>query len=492
MSMKLGYDLTIEQQQKLVMTPELIQAIQILQFNTQELDSYVEEQLLVNPVLEQIQPEHNDGDKEDGQNEASEYTAKEHEERADRLERQESPKLKDEEFDWKEYVKDRQYDDVSYGQWNDKSGEDKENNYEQYVSSSDVTLPEHLMFQLQFAAPKKDCRKIGKYIIESLDENGYMTSTTEEIAAAIGVDEEKVSKVLRLIQTFDPWGVGARDLAECLIIQLRQQKQLTEVFEKVIGEHLEDLANNRLSVIAKDMGISVKEVQSMCDIIRTLEPKPGRGFASQTDNRYIIPDVLVERVDDEYVVTINESSSPKLMVSSYYRDLLKEAGKDEGLNKYLSERVNSALWLIKSIEQRKQTIYNVVTAVIKHQKDFLDKGSKFMKTLTLKEIAEEVGIHESTVSRSINGKYLQCPRGVFEIKYFFSAGVSSGDGEGISSNSIKEFIREIVESEDPKSPCSDQAMVEILGEKGINISRRTVAKYRDEMHIASSSKRRRY
>lgn len=209
-------------------------------------------------------------------------------------------------------------------------------------------------------------------------------------------------------------------------------------------------------------------------------------------NRYIVPDVLVERVDDDYVVTVNESSSPKLMVSSYYRKLLSEADKDDNLNKYLSDRVNSALWLIKSIEQRKQTIYNVVTAVIKHQREFLDKGSKYLKTLTLKDIAEEVGIHESTVSRSINGKYLQCPRGIFEIKYFFSAGVSSSQGDGISSNSIKEFIKEIVDNEDPRSPCSDQAMVEILQEKGINISRRTVAKYRDEMNILSSSKRRRY
>lgn len=465
MSMKLGYDLTIEQVQKLVMTPELIQAIQILQFNTQELDSYVQEQLLVNPVLEQAQPEVS-----------------------------EQPQLQDnkDSFDWKEYIRDRQYDDISYRHWEDRSGEEKENNYEQYVSSSDVTLPEHLMFQLQFAAPRKDCRRIGKYIIESLDENGYMTSTAEEIAKATEASEEKVHKVLEIIHTFDPMGVGAKDLAECLLIQLKQKGQLTEIFERVIGDHLEDLANNRLSIIAKDMGISAKEVQDMSDIIRTLEPKPGRSFAAQTDNRYIIPDVLVERIDDEYVVIINENSSPKLMVSAYYKNLLKEADKDDNLNKYLSDRVNSALWLIKSIEQRKQTIYNVVTAVVKHQKEFLDKGSKYMKTLTLKDIAEEVGIHESTVSRSINGKYLQCPRGVFEIKYFFSAGVSSDEGEGISSNSIKEFIKEIVENEDPKSPCSDQAMVEILSEKGINISRRTVAKYRDEMNILSSSKRRRY
>lgn len=473
MSMKLGYDLTIEQQQKLVMTPELIQAIQILQFNTQELETYVEEQLLVNPVLEQTQPEQPEAHEQEHVQEQIE-------------------KNKYDDFDWKEYVRQRQYDDISYGHLSSKDNEEKESNYEQYVSSSDVTLPEHLLFQLQFAAPNKECRKVGKYIIESLDENGYMTSSIEEIAEATGTDEEMVMNVLGIIHTFDPAGVGAEDLAECLVIQLKQLGQLTETFDKVINEHLEDLANNRLSVVAKDMGITVKDVQDICDIIRTLEPKPGRGFATQSDNRYIVPDVLVERVDDEYVVTINENSAPRLMVSSYYQNLLKEADKNDDLNKYLSDRVNSALWLIKSIEQRKQTIYNVVTAVIKHQKEFLDKGSKYMRTLTLKDIAEEVGIHESTVSRSINGKYLQCPRGVFEIKYFFSAGVSGSEGEGISSKSIKEFIKEIVENEDPKSPCSDQHMVDILRGKGINISRRTVAKYRDEMNILSSSKRRRY
>lgn len=474
MSMRLGYDLTIEQAQKLVMTPELIQAIQILQFNTNELDAYVQEQLLINPVLEQ-DPEAQSANSAEDVNVQKETAAN----------------TKDDEFDWKEYIKDRQYDDISYRQWEDRSGEEKENTYEQYVSS-DVTLPEHLMFQLQFATAKKSCRKVGKYIIESLDENGYMTSTVEEIAETLEVSAEKVRETLKIIQGFDPIGVGARDLAECLTIQLRQTGQLTEIFEKVVNDHLEDLAANRFAVIAKEMGISPKEVQMMSDIIRTLEPKPGRLFAIQSDTKYIVPDVIVERVDDEYVVTVNDSSTPKLMVSSYYRKLLHQSEEDDNLSKYLSDRVNSAIWLIRSIEQRKQTIYNVVNAVVKYQKEFFDKGSKYLKTLTLKDIAEEIGIHESTVSRSINGKYMQCPRGVFEIKYFFSAGVSGNHGEGISSNSIKEFIKEIVEHEDPKAPYSDQDMAEMLKDKGINISRRTVAKYRDGLNILSSSKRRRY
>lgn len=488
MSIRLGYDLTIEQQQKLVMTPELIQAIQILQFNTQELDSYVQEQLLVNPVLEQASPPDNSnggGSEEHTEERTEQFTEREMEAK------ETSPASQSEDFDWKEYIKDRQFDDISYKQWEDRNGEEKENTYEQYTSS-DVTLPEHLLFQLQFVSSSKSCRRVGKYIIESLDENGYMTSTVEEIAAATGAPVEKVYEILDMIHTFDPLGVGAMDLKECLIIQLKQTGQLTDTFEKIITDHLEDLANNRLAVIAKDMGISPKEVQKMSDIIRTLEPKPGRQFASSSDTKYIVPDVIVERVDDEYVVTINDNSTPHLMVSSYYQNLMHQAEQDDKLSKYLSDRVNSALWLIKSIEQRKQTIYNVVTAVVKYQKDFFDKGSKYLKTLTLKDIAEEVGIHESTVSRSINGKYLQSPRGVYEIKYFFSAGVSGSSGEGISSNSIKEFIKEIVDNEDSKAPYSDQDMVAMLKEKGISISRRTVAKYRDELHILSSSKRRRY
>ncbi len=484
MGMKLGYDLTIEQTQKLVMTPELIQAIQILQFNTQELESFVQEQLLINPVLEQSHGA--------SQPQESQEVSDAGEDRPSRKEQETSAPSKDDEFDWKEYIKDRQYDDASYGHWENRNAEEKDNTYERYVSSSDVTLPEHLMFQLQFADVKKSCRRVGKYIIESLDENGYMTSSAEEISEATGAPYEKVLEVLDIIHGFDPVGVGAKDLSECLMIQLRQMGQLTDTFETVIGAHLEDLANNRLGVIAKEMGISIKEVQEMSDIIRTLEPKPGRLFASGSETKYIIPDVLVERVEDDYVVTVNDSSMPHLMISSYYKGLMQQSETDDNLSKYLADRMNSALWLIKSIEQRKQTIYNVVKAVVKYQKEFLDKGSKYLKTLTLKEIAEEVGIHESTVSRSINGKYLQCPRGVFEIRYFFSAGVSDSSGEGISSNSIKEFIKEIVENEDPKSPYSDQDMVKLLADKDINISRRTVAKYRDELNIASSSKRRRY
>lgn len=481
--MKLGYSLTIEQSQKLVMTPELIQAIQILQFNTQELESYVQEQLLANPVLE---------------NEAPAEPIKA--ELAESLEpvepvEQTVNKAKEEttEIEWQEKISEQGYqgyDDISYKQYEHKT-ESAEYSYEQYTSA-EITLPEHLLFQLQFAPIKKSCKGIGKYIIESLDDNGYMTLTVEEISTIFKTTKENIEIVLEVIQTFEPSGVGARDLKECLLIQLKNRGEVNTDVEAVIKNCLEDIASNRINVISKELGITNKEVQDIGDLIRSLEPKPGREFATQASTRYIVPDVLVEKIDDEYIVTVNETSAPRLTISPYYQRLMHESGEDPNLASFLSGRFNSAVWLIKSIEQRKQTIYNVVKAVVKYQKDFFDCGSKHLKTLTLKQIAEDVGIHESTVSRSINGKYMQTPRGVFEIKYFFKSGVADEKGVGISSSSIKTFIKEIITEEDQASPFSDQDMVALLSEKGIELSRRTVAKYRDELKIPSSSKRKRY
>lgn len=466
--MKIGYGLTIEQSQKLVMTPELIQAIQILQFNTQELESYVQEQLLTNPVLE---------------NEVPSEPVK-----VEKIVEQLKEDTSEKEF--QEKIVEQGYDDISYKQYEHKA-ETAEYSYEQYTSA-EITLPEHLMFQLQFAPIKKGCKEIGKYIVESLDDNGYMTLTVEEIAKVFQTSTENVDLVLKAIQSFEPSGVGARNLKECLLIQLRNRGEVKKEVEAVITDYLEDIASNRLHVISKELGISTKEVQDIGDLIRSLEPKPGREFATQASTRYIVPDVLVEKIDDDYVVTVNETSSPRLSISPYYQKLMNESGEDANLSKFLSGRFNSAVWLIKSIEQRKQTIYNVVKAVVKYQKDFFDYGSKHLKTLTLKQIAEDVGIHESTVSRSINGKYMQTPRGVFEIKYFFTSGVADEKGGGISSSSIKTFIKEIISQENQASPYSDQDMVALLGEKGIELSRRTVAKYRDELKIPSSSKRKRY
>ena len=255
---------------------------------------------------------------------------------------------------------------------------------------------------------------------------------------------------------------------------------------------LEDLASHKIAQIAKKMNMTNREVQEIVDLIRTLEPKPGRLFDTGETTKYISPDIFVEKINGEYVVTNNDGSVPRLMVSSYYNKLSSQAKTDDELNKYLNDRFNSAVWLIRSIEQRKQTIFNVASAIVRYQQEFFDKGEKFLKSLTLRQIADELGMHESTVSRSINGKYMESPRGMYELKFFFSSGVSGDDGKSVSSNSVKSIIKELIGSENPKKPYSDQEMVEILKNKGIEISRRTVAKYREGLGILSSSKRRRF
>ncbi|MBR1989208.1 MAG: RNA polymerase factor sigma-54 [Firmicutes bacterium] len=470
--MRLGYDLTIEQTQKLTMTPELIQAIQILQFNTQELETFVQDELMQNPVLEYDATE----GKKDIEVSKTETLEKKESEEAD--------------FDLREKVKEAEYDDISYKQW-EYSKDHDETSFEQFVSK-DETLEDSLLLQLTFSSLRGNDMKIGRFLIEAIDDNGYLTVETEKVAKAFGVCEENVERVLDVIQTFEPSGVGARSLEECLIIQLAAKGLLEDSVEYIILNHMQDLGENKLTKVSKATGLTVEQVQLVADLIRTLEPKPGRRFSSGDTVKYLIPDVIVEKINGEYEVLTNEGTIPHLMVSPYYMNLAKQAPADEELSRYLNDRYNAAMWLIKSIEQRRQTIYNVVSSVISHQKEFLDNGPKYLKTLTLKQVAEDLNIHESTVSRSINGKYMQTPRGVFEIKYFFSSGVTDSTGEGMSSNSIKTFIKEIIDSEDPKKPYSDQDMVEILGSKGIEISRRTVAKYREGMNILSSSKRRRY
>ena len=470
--MKLGYGLTIEQSQKLTMTPELIQAIQILQFSSQDLENFVQDELMQNPVLElnSVEP------------------SAEHEvSKSETLDKKEADEA---DFDLREKVKEAEYDDISYKQWEHRRT-NEEPTFEQFVSK-DETLEDSLLLQLTFSKLKGIDMKIGRYLIESIDDNGYLKCDVHEVARVFKTSTEHVYSVLDVIQTFEPSGVGARCLQECLIIQLASRGLLEDSIEYIILHHLNDIAENRLAKVSKEMGLTVQQVQVVADLIRTLEPKPGRQFSSGESVRYVIPDVIVEKIDGEYQVLTNEGTVPHLMVSSYYMSLAKQAKDDTELSKYLGDKYNSALWLMKSIEQRKQTIYSVAMAIVEHQRDFFDRGPKYLKTMTLRDVAQELEIHESTVSRTINGKYMQTPRGVFELKYFFASGVTAGDGEGVSSASIKTIIKEIIDGEDPKKPYSDQDMVEMLGTRGIEISRRTVAKYREGMGILSSSKRRRF
>lgn len=456
--MKIGYELTIEQTQKLSMTPELIQAIQILQYNNQELNEYIDKEILENPILESEYHKESDTDID-------------------------IDSLRDQLIQADENVE-------AYKQWESHSTGD-EYSYENFVAFN-YTLTEFLIEQLHFSSLKGQDAEIGRYIIENIDDNGYLSMSLEEICRVLDVDLDSCERVLDVIHTFEPSGVGARDLNECLIIQLASLGELTDEIEFIISNRLKDLADNKYALISKEVGISPSEVQDIADLIKTLEPKPGRGFDSDNSVKYIIPDIYVEAVNDEYIVNANDASTPSLHISSYYNSLIEEAKSDKELSNYLNNRFNSAMWLMKSIEQRKKTIYNVASAIVQFQNDFFAKGDKFLKPLTLKQIAETVGVHESTVSRAINGKYMQCPRGVFELKYFFTSGILNDDGSGVSSNSIKSMIKEFVDAEDDKKPLSDSKISELLHEKGIDISRRTVAKYRDDIGILPSSKRRRF
>jgi RNA polymerase sigma-54 factor len=492
------------------MTPELIQAIKILQYNSQELNEYVEEQILSNPLLEL----------DDGGGAPV------------RVEMHAEDKRR-EDFDWKEYLQSQEYDDVSYSQpggWADR-GEDRE-----FAPGrpAGVTLVEHLSTQLAFSKLRGEEYEIGRYIIESLDDNGYMTLTAQEVARHFGAPLCRVERALGVVRGFDPAGVGASCLSECLLIQLEAAGVGDPVIRTIVEEHIGDLASNRLARIAKRFRLKKAEVQGLADTIRQLEPKPGRAFSNGTVANFIIPDVLVERGRGGYVVSMNNDESPRLVISRCYRRILKNEDRESVTAKFLSKRLNGALWLIKSIDQRRDTIRRVAEAVVAYQTEFLDRGSKFLRPLTLRVIADEIGMHESTVSRAINGKYMQTPRGVFEIKYFFASGTggvsgagarggagggfggagggaggggaaaggggaagggSGGAGAGVgrvASGGVKAYIEEFIKEEDPAAPVSDQVIADRLRGRGIDVSRRTVAKYRDEMGILASAARRRY
>lgn len=458
--MKLSYDLNLEQSQKLIMTPELRQAIELLQFNSLELNEYISNELESNPILEREKPseEFEDLDK---------YTS-------------------EKEVDWKEYIE--KYDDISYKPQRDKNI--KEVNYESFITS-EPTLKEFLFSQLNVIHLGIIERKIGEYIVNHLDENGYFEITVEDVSRLLNVSIEEVELVLSIIQTFDPVGVGARNLKECLLIQIKGKKDREKYAVEIIENHLDDLGYNKIQKISKDLNITVEQVQIACDYIRTFEPKPGRAFNGNGDGvKYITPDAEIELVEGKYVVNVKDSTAPRLNINNYYQELMK-TGKDEKTTEFLNQKFNSAMWIIRSIEQRRNTIKKVVESILKFQMEFFLEGEKSFKPLTLKDIAEDIGMHESTISRTTNGKYVQTPRGLFELKYFFNSGLGGMEGD-VSSTSIKSLLKGILEKEDIKKPFSDQKISDILNEKGIKVSRRTVAKYRDELNIPSSSMRRRY
>jgi RNA polymerase sigma-54 factor len=450
--MKIGYGLNLVQTQKLALTPELRQAIEILQYNSIELNDHIKNEMLENPILE----------------------------------RNEKVDIKD--IDISVFAKkyfgsgSDYYESVDY---------DESEDYVSFIPSVD-SLRDHLESQLQFTLLDEDKRKIALYFIEAIDDNGYLHYDQENVEKTFDVSSNEIEEIVQTIQTFEPIGVGARSIEECLLIQLQYKGLEDNLAYYIVKDHLDDLANNRLMNISKALDRGILEVQKVADLIRNLEPKPGRMFSSLRDVRYIKPDVTLVKLDGEYNIIINDYTAPKLRISKYYRDLIDQGVIDEQVKEYVQKKIHSALYLIKSIEQRKSTIHRVVEAILDYQKDFFERGRMYLKTMTLKDIAEVVDVHESTVSRAISGKYIQCACGLYELKFFFQSGVNSLYGEGISSETIKMSISEMIEKEDTSKPLSDQHISNELNLLGIKISRRTIAKYRDELGISGSSKRKRF
>ncbi|MDA8442383.1 MAG: RNA polymerase factor sigma-54 [Peptococcaceae bacterium] len=459
--MRLGYSLNLEQTQKLIMTPELRQAITILQMPAIELSQYVEQELLENPLLEV---------KEDVEEEQAEV----------------SPPAAERDPDWQEYFQDRS--DLGLNQ--PKREEYNEYTYENFLVST-LTLQEHLTRQLDLAARSAEEKEIGEYLIGNIDDNGYLNISLEDAAQALHYSEQRLAEVLQLIQGFEPTGVGARNLEECLLLQLAQLEDAPPLAEALIKHHLIDLAAGKVTKIASALKIIPKEVQELGDFVRTLDPKPGRQFGSGKDVRYIVPDVVVEKVNGEYIVLINDTTVPRLGINRGYREALINK-EDTEAKQFVENKLHAAAFLIRSIEQRRLTLYKVVNCIIDLQREFFDKGIKFLRPMTLREVAELVNLHESTVSRATSGKFMQAPQGVFELKFFFDSGVENEAGNMTSSESIKRLLKDLLDAEDSANPLSDQKVADILNHQGINISRRTVAKYREEVGIPSTSLRKRY
>ncbi len=471
--MDIRQDMRPELQQRLVMTPKLQQAIKLLQMPALELQQKLKLELLHNPMLEDVEDA---GEEEDGQQAEARVAEDEGEFRAG-----------ENEIDWSRYLKDG----FEMGAHEIGEREESEDYYER-VPVVKSSLEDHLMSQLRMCTTSSEDLKIGEFIIGSLDKNGFLTCTVDEIAGFTGADNKKVQEVLDIIKTFDPPGVAASDLRESLLIQLEQQGLSESLAARLVGEHLDDLLEKRYREIARKLKKTVKEIQAAADVVASLDPRPGTRYSAD-EPRYIVPDLIVDKVDEGYVVQINDRNIPRLRVSRAYRDILTRARKkDKAEEEYVKKKLDSARWLIRTIDQRRRTMVRVMEAILDAQRDFFERGVEHLKPLTLQQIANVVDMHESTVSRVTNGKYVQTPRGVYELKYFFSPGLKTDNGEDASSKRIKAKIQEMVEGEDRKKPLSDQDIAARLKDEGFSVARRTVAKYRDQLGILRARMRKEY
>lgn len=486
MAIELKQNLKLSQQ--LVITPQLQQAIKLLQMSRMELVEMVQEELMENPVLEESpQDEEAEVPRElEEELETPEGSPTPSTENAEVLNK-DGEMTEPKEFDWENYIQNYNApgEDVRA-----TYNPDELPNYENYVTRP-TSLHEHLEWQLRMSELSEQEEEIGLAIIEAIDENGYLTLSVEEIAEKEGVSVELVTDILKDIQEFDPHGVGSRNLTECLLLQCKPFGKERPLLEDLITNHLESLEKKDYGQLAKKLKLPLNTIIDAARIISEMEPKPGRPFGGE-DTHYVTPDIYVHKVGSEHVIVLNDEGLPRLHVSRFYQNMMNEAGQaDDAAKGYVQEKLRKALWLIKSIHQRQKTIYRVSKCILEYQKDFLDKGVQYLKPMILRDVAEQIGVHESTVSRATSSKYMHTPQGLFELKYFFNSKVGTDDSsDGLASEAVKNKIKQMIEAEDAKKPLSDQDIAESLKTDKINIARRTVAKYREMLGILPSSRRR--
>ena len=456
-----------------VLSPQLQQSLLILQAPLLELHNLVQQEMETNPVLEEL-PNEQGSDERNGA-EAS----------ADNSFKEEFEKLASLDEEWRDYMAQS----ASYT-GRSQEAQDKRQFFFESIATQE-TLQQNLIGQLNQTALNTNDRKTAELIIGNIDDNGFLQSTPEEMALNSGIPQEDFERLLALIQNFYPPGVGARDLRECLLIQLRREGKENSLEYKIISEHMEDLGKRRFPEIARRMDISVEEVQKCANNIARLNPRPGQVFAAAPQN-YVLPDVTVEKVDGDYQVLLNNEQIPHLRISNIYKDIIAQGNNGSEVKDYVRDKIRSGKFLIRSIHQRQQTISNIAQQIVSRQRDFFEHGTSHLKPMTMKEIADAVGVHETTVSRAVSGKYMATPQGVFEMKYFFTPGYQTAAGESMSNTSVKETILDLIKNEAGSAPLSDQEIVQTLSERGIPIARRTVAKYRTELNILPSNMRRKY
>lgn len=486
MALEIKQELRLSQQ--LVMTPQLQQAIKLLQLSRLELAGVVEQELQENPVLEETQDAEEERNTaqaaEQHLEETSETPAAEQSGDASVTDREPTDAEKIADVDWQNYMD--AYPQTGMAPMR----EDEDRPSIENTLSRRTTLAEHLEWQLGMASFKPEEHEAAHWIIGNVDDDGYLQSPVEEISAQSGIDPDVVEAALVQVQAFDPTGVAARDLRECLMIQAKVIGIQDPLALRILDEHLAALTRRDFRGIARTLGIPIEDVSAAADVIGQLEPKPGRAFGGE-EAVYIVPDIYVYRVGEDFHIQLNDDGLPKLRISNLYRDVLgKGKGTPKETKEYVQEKVRSALWLIKSIHQRQRTIYKVMQSIIRHQRDFFERGIAHLKPLNLRDVAEDIEMHESTVSRVTTNKYVHTAQGIFELKFFFNSSINRTDGDSIASESVKEKIRKIIGAEDPRRPLSDQRIAEMLKAGQIDIARRTVTKYREALNILSSTKRR--